>query len=91
MKRSSWLWGWIVVALVIGAVGGLIGSATAMRVANGVFAGGFGYLLWRALVRGRTGMAVLFGVLAGLFVVAAIQLAFTAPIYEVLGSIIDEM
>lgn len=92
MKRSTAVAIWIGVALAVGAIGGgLAGSSTAMRVANALLSAGLGYLGWRSLCRQRTAGAVLLGLLAVLFAVLVVKVSWTAPIYDVLGSIVEEL
>ena len=91
MKRSTVIATWISAALVAGAIGGLSGSAIPVRVANGTFAAGFGYLAWEALARSRTFTALIHGLLLALFVFFAVLPSITAPVYELLATIMDEL
>ena len=90
-RRSTLLGFWILAALFVGGIGGLVGSPTAMRVANGVFAVGFVRLLWRSLGQDRPISAALYGLLAAAFALLAYMVMWTAPIYEVVGAVIDEL
>jgi hypothetical protein len=88
-SRNAVIWVWVVVVLLVGGIGS--SSATAMRVANGLGALGFGLLFVRALGKAQTVWMVLFALAALLFVLFTVMVSWTAPVYELANTIIDEM
>jgi hypothetical protein len=80
---------WIAVVLLVGGIGS--GSATVMRVANGIAALGFGLLCMRALDKAQTVRVVIFALCALLFVLFTVMVAWTAPIYDLANEILDAM
>jgi hypothetical protein len=83
------IWVWIAVVLLIGGIGS--GSATAMRVANGLGALGFGLLCWRSLNRGQTVRLAIFALLALLMVLLTVMVRWSAPVYELAAELIDAL
>lgn len=83
------LWVWIAAALLIGGIGS--GNATAMRVANGLGALGFGLLCWRSLNRGQTVRLAIFAILALLMVLLTVMVRWSAPVYELAAEILDAL
>ncbi len=81
------IWIWVAAVLLIGGIGS--GSATAMRVANGLGALGFALLSWRSLNRGHTVRLVIFALLAALMVLLTVMVRWSAPVYDLAAEILD--
>jgi hypothetical protein len=86
----------LVAAACIGGFGAEAGSYTALRVANAAVALGFLAMVVRTLGRplkstaGFVAKLVIYGGLTVLFAFLTYRAWPTAPVYEVLGSILDE-
>jgi hypothetical protein len=96
LNAKSGLVAALVIAACIGGFGAEASSYTALRVANAVVALGLLGMVVRTLSRplkstaGFVAKLVIYGGLALLFVFLTCRAWPTAPVYEVLGEILDE-
>jgi hypothetical protein len=80
---------WAVVVVLIGGIGA--SSALAMRVANGLAALGCALLFVGALRRGRVAWMVVYGVLTAACIFFVVMVQYSAPVYDIVNDILDEM